>query len=567
MDGCNELCATIDHFHGQEDFSIVFSVESSDEKGAATFNGTSEAPIVHMCANGHECQAMCEEKGICRVDVFLKQSSKTFEGNRGSFQYTFQEMNGTRKKCTELLLPGQKMHHGTHSCICEENHSVEGIKLIHYCDVRCPCCSYFCQKSFGHFGAHTTSHGNMRNTVFLSDAEEIDIEERKYKAGETGIAEMCNLYCSKMGREHVHYLDCEQGSEAKCVYSGSTSDQRRHCTRALDPQPEKEMDEVLHEQFWKILGWEDPCTSKMELELFGKCSYKCDAPDHDDKLSFCVLPAWHDAENKPTSGFDGFSYVEGHKFDCSHVASGDKIHNVFVLDCSGSMHGQPWSDLMAAWNEYVYNRISDGASLDLVSVVTFNNHSEIVYEAQNITTMTNASIEYRGGGTNYAAGLRAANEVLSRINFDVFKPAIVFFSDGHPHDPLKGERVAMHIRDCYERNGLQAFAVGFGRINLNVLERVAENLGGTYHQVLTGNELKSTFSSISASLSTRVGLALMKPDHERNCVICGQDLASGETIKLDICNHDLHKPCLDVLKRNAEQDNEGGCCPLCRREI
>ncbi|ETP00846.1 hypothetical protein F441_21817, partial [Phytophthora nicotianae CJ01A1] len=104
-------------------------------------------------------------------------------------------------------------------------------------------------------------------------------------------------------------------------------------------------------------------------------------------------------------------------------------------------------------------------------------------------------------------------------------------------------------------------------INLNVLERVAEKLGGTYHHVLTGNELKATFFSISASLSTRAGLALAKPDHERNCVICGQDLASGETVKLDGCSHELHKACLDVLVRNAEQDGEPARCPSCRREI
>ena len=220
----------------------------------------------------------------------------------------------------------------------------------------------------------------MRNTYFLSHAKEIDIEERKYKAGELGIAEMCNLYCSKMGREHVHYLDCEQGTKENCVYTGSATDQRRHCTRKLEPPPEKQVDEVLHEQFWKTLGWEDPCTSKMELELFGKCGFKCDAPDHDEKPSYCCLAAWHKPEPNPRSGFDGCTYVGGHKVECSHVASGGKMHHVFVLDRPGSMHGQPWNNLMAAWREFVYNRIAEGATLDLVSVVTFDSYSQIVYE-------------------------------------------------------------------------------------------------------------------------------------------------------------------------------------------
>ena len=86
----------------------------------------------------------------------------------------------------------------------------------------------------------------------------------------------------------------------------------------------------------------------------------------------------------PATGSDGFGYVDGHKFECSHVAEGDKYHHVFVLDCSGSMWGTPWTNLMAAWHEYVYNRISGGASLDVVSVVTFNHEGVIDFEAVRI---------------------------------------------------------------------------------------------------------------------------------------------------------------------------------------
>ncbi|KAI9911979.1 hypothetical protein PsorP6_009796 [Peronosclerospora sorghi] len=71
-------------------------------------------------------------------------------------------------------------------------------------------------------------------------------------------------------------------------------------------------------------------------------------------------------------------------------------------------------------------------------------------------------------------------------------------SDGHTHDPLslQGEQVATHIRECYEKNGLQALAVGFGSINLNTLQRVAEKVGERITTLLTGNELKATFFSI-----------------------------------------------------------------------
>ncbi|KAF1782247.1 von Willebrand factor, type A [Phytophthora cactorum] len=431
---------------------------------------------IHTC--GEECSAQsCSGRCVLNVEdphtahkcVEVRCMQKCVMTDAMKFVFTFQEMNGSRKKCTKLLPPGQKMHQGSHTCICEQRDEDSEDQTIHYCDVRCPCCSYFCKKQYGHFGSHSTSHGNMRNTYFLADAEEIDIEERKYKAESWG-SPRCAIYTAPRWVENT-------------------------CTTLTANKAAKRR-------------WEDPCTSKMELELFGKCGYKCDAPDHDDKPSYCILPAWHKPELKPTSGFDGFTYVGGHKFECSHVA-----------------------------------RV-------------------IVYEAQNITTMTNARIQYRGGGTNYAAGLRSANEVLSRVNFDAYKPAIVFFSDGHPCDPLQGEQLATHIKGCYEKNGLQAFAVGFGSINLNICREA----GWLVHHVLTGNELKATFFSISASLNTRAGLALAKPDHERNCVFVDKTWHRGDG-EAGRCGHELHKACFDVLVRNAQQDGEPARCPSCRREI
>ncbi|GLE10707.1 hypothetical protein PINS_up022924 [Pythium insidiosum] len=190
VDGCDRLCSSTDHFHGH------------DENG--------DAPVAHICAEEHACQALCEEDGVCHVDVFLKKSSKTFKGKRGTFQYTYQEMNGSRRKCVMTIPRGQEVHDGPHSCV--EKAEESGVhELRHYCDVRCPCCLYYCQKEHGHGGNHKTTHGNMRNTYFLSDDPEIDIGERKYVAGEQGTAEMCNMYCAKMGRGPVYVSRSARG--------------------------------------------------------------------------------------------------------------------------------------------------------------------------------------------------------------------------------------------------------------------------------------------------------------------------------------------------------------------
>ncbi|ETK71478.1 hypothetical protein L915_21282 [Phytophthora nicotianae] len=89
-------------------------------------------------------------------------------------------------------------------------------------------------------------------------------------------------------------------------------------------------------------------------------SIQCDAPEHDEpdnSASFCVLDAWHEPEMKPEVD-DGFAYIDGHKFECVHAVD-----------------------------------------------------SEIV----------GVKIPYSGGGTCFGEeGLRVANEVLSRNNFEQF---------------------------------------------------------------------------------------------------------------------------------------------------
>ncbi|GAB9477238.1 hypothetical protein Gpo141_00014301, partial [Globisporangium polare] len=190
MDGCDKLCGHADHFHGQTDLAVTFSVENmAVGKGDSVFDAESQTPTIHMCADAHQCHAMCGEKGNCYVEVFHKESVKTFVGARGKFKYKFQEMNGFRKKCAAVLAPGQQTHMGPHTCVNGDNasqqenqddeHDDEDLeataaddndekemkpgkpedhgRILHYCERRCPCCSYFCRKEYGHSGMHSTS--------------------------------------------------------------------------------------------------------------------------------------------------------------------------------------------------------------------------------------------------------------------------------------------------------------------------------------------------------------------------------------------------------------------------
>ncbi|ETP00867.1 hypothetical protein F441_21773 [Phytophthora nicotianae CJ01A1] len=91
---------------------------------------------------------------------------------------------------------------------------------------------------------------------------------------------------------------------------------------------------------------------------------------------------------------DGFAYIDGHKFECLHAVDSGKFHSVFVL--------------------------KDEGDNDLASFVTFDNAGRIHCEVEPLKEIVGVKIPYSGGGTCFGEGLRVANEVLSRNNFEQF---------------------------------------------------------------------------------------------------------------------------------------------------
>ncbi|CAI5717039.1 unnamed protein product [Peronospora destructor] len=173
------------------------------------------------------------------------------------------------------------------------------------------------------------------------------------------------------------------------------------------------------------------------------------------------------------------------------------------------MRGKPWKDLLCACNEFGNNRLSDGGEDDLVSYITFDHASHIICEGKSLPEALKMSVPFSGRGTSYREGLRAANEVLSRNNFEELKSVLIFFSDGRPDDIDSGVTLAQHIRSTYAKYDLKAFVVGFGRVKLSVLHRLAAEMGGEYRQVLNASALKTEFQRIAAVLcNSEASLAL-----------------------------------------------------------
>lgn len=105
----------------------------------------------------------------------------------------------------------------------------------------------------------------------------------------------------------------------------------------------------------------------------------------------------------------------------------------------------------------------------------------------------------------------------------------------------------------------------FGRCILEMLHYVAEQMGGEYLTVVTGSELQETCYGISASLGSRVGLALPKPSDECMYPICQRAIASEEHVQMQPCLHEIHAECWKELMAMTSEGSKT-TCPICARK-
>ena len=88
--------------------------------------------------------------------------------------------------------------------------------------------------------------------------QHIDIGPRKYVTGESGCAEMCDMFCRSMGRGHFHIRPCEAPQASSCTHSAREG--RRHETVRYGPDENVPKDELTHDAHWATAGWKDPCS-------------------------------------------------------------------------------------------------------------------------------------------------------------------------------------------------------------------------------------------------------------------------------------------------------------------
>ena len=210
------------------------------------------------------------------------------------------------------------------------------------------------------------------------------------------------------------------------------------------------------------------------------------------------------------ASYKGAGHVsgDGHKYACANRGAGS-YHIVLVLDESSSMAGTPWYQLVFAVKAFLGARVGGGGG-DLCSIIMYDHTARIVWEATPVGTVSAGfpPTTQLDGGTDFAAGLRVAYEVLQRSQGTLshLTPLLLFMSDGGSSN---GEAEMSAIGG--QIPGLEAYTVGFGEgCDTNKMKNLASRGGGTYLASTSGIQLQEAFMTVASRMGKKVSLVASK---------------------------------------------------------
>ena len=193
------------------------------------------------------------------------------------------------------------------------------------------------------------------------------------------------------------------------------------------------------------------------------------------------------------------------------------LNVALVLDRSGSMHGDPFRNMLLAAETFI-GQLRNGDRLSLVAfsdgvylgvppvVIDGNNRNFAIAAVRSLAD---------GGGTNFSGGFLAG---LAQV-FSAFSPwqinQVILFSDGQPNIGITSASELTRIAGRAAEHGVAVTTIGFGMEHDEILmQGIADASGGNYYYVDNPNDMGRIFQQEagailrSAARSTDIDLPL-----------------------------------------------------------
>eukprot|EP01084_Bolivina_argentea_P124467 220550_1 len=352
----------------------------------------------------------------------------------------------------------------------------------------------------------------MRNTTFFATQEIVDTgDEKVYKVGDQGVAEMCHMFCQRMGRGHVHVERCKYEDDGKqCV----EEEGRRHATGYCGIK--EALDEVKHSKFWRRQKWKDPCSEK-DIKKFSKCNFVCGHPCHkdddpEDESKYCTGDLWHEPFGQET--LHNFECINNHPFTNCHV--------IFLCDITYSMsdddkgksvphhkfiqESNKLNNRLGALYSAVYNFINarlNSKCIDDLSAIMFKDTATIA--ASNVKAneqfVKDYLLKYKpGGGTNFYQAFNAAKNLVDQQQNSV----LIFLTDADKVDDDGSSDIVKQLSKSMGKR-FQLYCIILGEeANKDVVDSICKAGNGTLTECDAGDKIAPVFTNIAKEMTTGV---------------------------------------------------------------
>lgn len=166
----------------------------------------------------------------------------------------------------------------------------------------------------------------------------------------------------------------------------------------------------------------------------------------------------------------------------------------FVVDISGSMDGAPIRNAKNALKNFA-KTLDPGTESALVA---FDDSADTRAEVTADTSMLLNAVDGLNalGGTNITTGIEEGIHALEAAHFT---KCMILMTDGQSD-------IDYGVVDQAALEGIVIFTIGFGGVNEQMLEEIAQRTGGQFTLADSSGELSSVYNSIGSMLGNQVDL-------------------------------------------------------------
>ncbi|CAF1241505.1 unnamed protein product [Didymodactylos carnosus] len=192
-------------------------------------------------------------------------------------------------------------------------------------------------------------------------------------------------------------------------------------------------------------------------------------------------------------------YPDG-DFENTAQAAAKSFHYILLLDASGSMSGEPLSNLLDGVREFIKIRVDSGSS-DRITIIVFNSNAKYAYFNEDMKSIDITKIEFTSGRTDFGNAFDLVIKTIrnTQMQSSAYNPfehsdyVIIFMSDGQRGFPFSQMETLSAMKIMIN----QFWTVALGNTSMNVLQQINQKMNGTFKELKDSTDFVYAYAEIA----------------------------------------------------------------------